>query len=664
MLRKKLQIFLMFCLLFCLCHCSSDDPAIETEKPDNKEEPGDGAVFELKPSDIQDYYKIYKPNEFKNINWLREDSKWSFVRSKQSEHFIVFWEKGFTENPNSTSLPEVLRVDIDDLLAKAESFFRINVEKLKFAELGNSLSNLDKYKMQIYLHYREDWMAYGSGYDDVIGAIWVSPPTCKPVGSTIAHEIGHSFQYQVYADLLAAGKTLNDYSRGFRYGYGGNGGNGFWEQTAQWQSFQSYPREVFGSDNFNVYTKNYHRNLFHEWQRYASYFIHYYWANKHGNDFIGKLWRESLMPEDPAETYMRLNKLTVDQFNDEIFEAVSRFVTWDIDEIRSNGESYIGKHSYLLYSLTDGSYQVAYSKCPGTTGYNVIPLNVPEAGTVIAINFNGIRPGSPLTTGDPGLALKGDQTIKVTSYNKSDISIAGWRYGFVALLNNGKRVYGEMNSEPNAKVEFIVPENCNKIWFVVLGAPSVYNSHAWDENESNDDQWPYKIIFEGTDILGNITIDPNASPKDITLTYNLSIPADANTYSGIEINMIENRDIYEIAQAFVMQPAEMVGIMLDPKQHPQENKIAFASIESDGRHNYDTTANGYGFWFNKSGDVVGWGSESFIFSEFTHSDFTFFIGQYPNKCKKGDKFTIKEALIYTKNDKQYKAIFQFNITIT
>src|SRR5690554_4122078 len=162
----------------------------------------------------------------------------------------------------------------------------------------------------------------------------------------------------------------------------------------------------------------------------------------------------------------------------------------------------------------------------------MLPLNVPEAGTVIAINFNGIRPGSPLTTGDPGLALKGDQTIKVTSYNKSDISIAGWRYGFVALLNNGKRVYGEMNSEPNAKVEFIVPENCNKIWFVVLGAPSVYNSHAWDENESNDDQWLYKIIFEGTDILGNITIDPNASPKDITLTYNLSIPADANTYSG------------------------------------------------------------------------------------------------------------------------------------
>ena len=36
--------------------------------------------------------------------------------------------------------------------------------------------------------------------DDKIGALWVNPSTCKPVGSTIGHEIGHSFQYQVSAD--------------------------------------------------------------------------------------------------------------------------------------------------------------------------------------------------------------------------------------------------------------------------------------------------------------------------------------------------------------------------------------------------------------------------------------------------------------------------------
>ena len=154
------------------------------------------------------------------------DSKWSFVRSKQSEHFFVFWEEGFGDDPNSTDVEAALRIDVDDLLEKAEEFFSININTLKFADLGTSTSNLDKYKMQIYLHYTTEWMAYGSGYNDVIGALWVNPSTCKPVGSTIAHEIGHSFQYQVYADLLAYGGIENDFTRGFRYGFGGNGGNG------------------------------------------------------------------------------------------------------------------------------------------------------------------------------------------------------------------------------------------------------------------------------------------------------------------------------------------------------------------------------------------------------------------------------------------------------
>lgn len=56
--------------------------------------------------------------------------------------------------------------------------------------------------MEIYLLYQSEWLATGSGYDNVIGALWVNPSTCQPVGSTIAHEIGHSFQYMVFCDYL------------------------------------------------------------------------------------------------------------------------------------------------------------------------------------------------------------------------------------------------------------------------------------------------------------------------------------------------------------------------------------------------------------------------------------------------------------------------------
>ena len=619
----------------------------------------------LKSTDIPDYAKYYKPKDFMDMNMLRSDSKWSFVRSRQSTHFIVFWEAAFGKDPNAVGVSDAMRVDVDDLLKKAEEFYTINVTKLKFAEVGNGKSNLDTYKMEIYLLYQSEWLATGSGYDDVVGALWVNPGTCKPVGSVIAHEIGHCFQYQVYADLVASGASANDFTRGFRYGFGGNGGNGFWEQTAQWQSYQSYPLEAFQSYNFGVYTENYHRHICHEFQRYASYFIHYYWADKHGIDFIGKLWREAKSPEDPIQAYMRMNSLTVDQVNAELYDAVCKFVTWDLDAIRATGSNYIGKLTYKFYQLPDGSYQVAYSRCPGTTGYNVIPLNVPAAGTVVTTQFTGMNAGSPLAPGDPGQYSDEGKTLTATTYNNSSQIRAGWRYGYVALLSNGQRVYGEMNMNSSSNVTYTVPTGCTKLWFVVLGAPSTYTANAWDEKESNDDQWPYTVKFTNTDLLGNITMNPTDTPKDITLTYPVSFAADATSYSGTTVNMNTNGDISKIAQAFVMQPSAISASLLNAKATPLEGKIAYAAVESNGSLNYNTTGNGYGFWYDSPGNVTVWGkdNDSKIFSEFSSGNFEFTIGQYPGKCKAGDTFTIKDAFVYTKSGKQYQITFVFHVTI-
>lgn len=658
-------LILFFASTFALSFSGCDEP--EVIVPDDKDtltvDPDTSDVIVLKPEDVPDYDKFFKPAEFKNMDFLRSDSKWSFVRSKQSEHFIVLWEAGFGSNPNDTSVPEALKVDIDDLLKKAEAFFDLNVNKLKFADL--SKSNLSKYKMQIYLFYTTDWMAFGGGIDNVIGGLWINPSTCKPVGSVIAHEIGHSFQYQVYADLLAAGETPNDFSRGFRYGFGGNGGNGYWEQTAQWQSYQSYPYEAFQSYNFNVYTDNYNRHICHEWQRYASYFINYYWASKHGIDAIGNIWREAKSPEDPIQAYMRIHNLNMDQMNEELYEAATRFASWDLDNIREIGKDYIGKHSFKFYGLTDGSYQVAYSKCPGTTGYNVIPLNVPEAGTEVTVTFTALTPGSALAPGDPGQYSDEGTTKTTTKYNNSSLTRAGWRYGYVALLENGQRIYGDMNRKTSSDVKFTIPQNCVRLWFVVTGAPSSYEAHAWDEKESNDDQWPYKLKFTNTDLLGNIVINPNDTPKDLTLTYNISFAADANGYTGTTVNLNNNGDISKLSQALVMQPSTITGSMLNAKATPQDGKIAFAAIEPTGTLNFNTTANGHGFWFSSTGAVIAWGSanDSRIFAEFNVNNMEFNIGQYPGKSKAGDKYTIKEAMVYTKNGTQYLMTFVFNITI-
>lgn len=34
-----------------------------------------------------------------------------------------------------------------------------------------------------------------------------------------------------------------------------------------------------------------------------------------------------------------------------------------------------------------------------------------------------------------------------------------------------------------------------------MGAPEQYISHAWNEDETDDAQCPYKVKFEGTDLL-------------------------------------------------------------------------------------------------------------------------------------------------------------------
>ncbi|SFB79164.1 protein of unknown function [Parapedobacter composti] len=570
---------------------------------------------------------VYIPKEFAQMDLNSSLSTWSYARSRQSEHFIVFWGFGYgSHDPNSPDVPQAYRVDIDDLLDKAEEFYELNINTLKFAERGIGQSNLDRYKMMIFLHYTTEWMAYGGGYDDVIGALWISPSTAQPVGATIAHEIGHSFQYQVRCDLGAA--------HGFRYGFGGNGGNGFWEQTAQWQAHQSYPGENFGSHHFSVYAENYHRHQIHEWYRYANYFIHHYWADKHGLDIIGRIWREAIQPEDPIQAYKRITGITDAQLNDEIYDMATKFATWDIGALRDLGANHIGALTYKFTMLADGTLRVAYDRTPGTTGYNVIPLEVPDAGTEVSIAFTGL--------------------INKAGYNPIAVpSRAGWRYGYVALLGNGNRVYGDMQSGTSGTATFTVPPGTERLFFVVTGAPASYAPHAWDDDESNDEQWPYEIKVTNTNVIGYLTFDDDDEPEDITFTYNISFPYDAQNYSGTTVSV----DQGQLGSAFVFQPSDIAARL-------SSGTVSFYAVEPTGTLNGTTTANGYGHWFGASGNVVPWGADARIFSEFNASNLVFTIGQYPGQTTAGATYTIRQALVYEyEPGRTVQATFVFNVNI-
>ena len=373
------------------------------------------ASLVLTAADVEDLDRYYQPKEF-TFDMMNSSSKWSFCRSKQSEHFIVFWDikygeyglygdrMGVENTSPSTCKTASMRVDIDDLLEKAEQFFDTNINKLKMAELGVGKSYLDDYKMEIYILYQSEWLATGSGYDNVIGALWVNPATCKPVGSTIAHEIGHSFQYQTYCDKVYQGEPDN-LQYGFRYGFGpkGEGGCAYWEQCAQWQSFQDYPEQQFGHD-LNVFKTQYNRHYHHEWMRYASYWLQSYWVEKRGVEAYGEIWRQSVLPEDAIKTYTKLyNDGDWSKTADELYDYAARMATFDIDGVREYAGSNVTANHFktTLFKQADGYYQVSYGSCPSTTGFNIVPLNLPdEEGAVVTASFKGLQVGSALPEGD------------------------------------------------------------------------------------------------------------------------------------------------------------------------------------------------------------------------------------------------------------------------
>lgn len=630
----------------------------------------EGETSIIDPATIPDYDKFFANSEH-GPGILYKGSQFSFARYKSSEHFFVFWDIKFSDDPNGAGVPANMRVDIDDLLAKAEKFFDTNINKLQMATLGQGKSVLDNYKMQIYLFYQEEWLATGSGYDDMIGALWVNPSTCQPVGSTIAHEIGHSFQYQTYADRVQTQGVPNDYKSGFRYGFvgpdgSGNGGCGYWEQCAQWQAHQDYPEEQFDYANFPVWLANSHRHFHHEFMRYASYWLQSYWVEKHGVEAYGRIWRESYAPEDAIMTYTRLyNGNDYNKTREELIDYAMRMATYDITGAREYASGSQNRYDPHFVKNANGEYQIAYDNCPGATGFNVIPLTVPANGGEVKVNFRGLGYGEPLVEGDMSSIEDGDGNAigKPTAYNAvGGAENMGWRYGFVALKGE-TRTYGSVGKDANGTLSFNVPAGADCLFLVVQGSPEVYMSHGWDEDETNDPQFPYAITVEGTE-LANYQEPVVASYEEDNgvLVGTLSMlvnAADEDWIAG-------SYDIAEkaVCDFFGLDAAAVASAIVQPivgeRQVAQEGKIVVFNEEADGTLSDMPTAN-VGYWLDKQGNAVSWGNNHAVYYEINGSVLT--LGKLGNEAgAAGETITMRPVFVYTVGGeaKTFKFVINYN----
>lgn len=413
------------------------------------------------------------------------NTQFCYDRSTETDNWVIFWEKGFGSDPSTAS--GSYKVNMASLKAAAEKSFAYYVDTMKMVIRGSSLT--DKHKQMVFLLYQTDWAAYGSGQDEKVGVLHVNPAAAN-VPSVVAHEVGHCFQYLTGADVPGAG---------WRWGFGPNGagGNGFWEQIAQWMAFSVYPEQKF-RDNFAEYIANNHLHMLHETPRYANHFIGDYWTWKRGIDFMGKLWRGTRKYEDPVDTYKRLNALTQEQFNDEIFEQAARLTTWDLPTIKALGANSLDRRAQVKMTRNaDGSWIVDPAVTIENYGFNSIKLNAPATATTVSVSFQGKAGAS--------------------GYRSQNLAKGGWRYGFVALLKDGARVYGDMavakyadGANPQGTASLAVPADCSKLWLVVSGAPQEHWHHPWDDTASNDEQWPYQVSFANTNLLGQTNPPPSS----------------------------------------------------------------------------------------------------------------------------------------------------------
>ncbi len=400
-----------------------------------------------------------------NNNYLSDTSEFSFSRMAESKNIVAFWSKEFGKDP-MLNPNEQKRFNVYNALEELERFYDYYVNQLKLVIKGKSQT--DQYKMILYVIGGSGATAFGGGAENKIGMLWTPAARMNkaPYGA-LAHELGHSFQFMIRAD-------------------NGRGPRGaISEMSAQYMLWQVYP-EWMTFENYHLkdFMKKTHYAFLHPTNMYHSPYVFEYWSNKHGIEFFGNLSRATLDSEDPVTTYKRITNISQEQFNDEMFDASSRFITWDMKRIDAVARPYANQHFTDLKNAKEKDwYIVPAANCPQNYGYNGIQLKVPKAGSTVTLNFTGIA------------GAEGYQSVNVDK--------AGWRYGFVAYQKNGNRVYSSVGKTVTGALKFKVPNDTEYLWLVVMGAPTEHwpvtmGRQRTDADAKKEEQWPYQFKLTGS----------------------------------------------------------------------------------------------------------------------------------------------------------------------
>lgn len=436
--------------------------------------------------------QIYIPKELRSNNFESDTARWSYQRMALTPNFAIFWERGFGHDlSNPPSLEgKPMAIDLQNLEEKLERFYQFYRDTLHFIGAG---SVADKYRMMVMLNYSLEGTAYGGDYDEFIGAFWVAPNRLQDRSlNCVAHELGHSFQMQVHCDKKAqvgraSGATdqfidnqddEDDQNRWF--------GGGFFEMTSQWMLWHVNPNwvrdELF---HWQAYQRQPQKEFLHWENIYHTPYALEWWSQQHGLDIIGDIFKTAQNPEDPADAYMRLTKLNLSRFYDDLFEAHRHTIFLDFKHARTETRPFIGHWP-----------QLTEAGAPEAGGFDARLMPTPVRGERIDVDFNGL----------------------------STATEAGWRYGFVALMADGSCAYTPIHNKVRARETFTAPKNqdVSELYFVVMAAPTERQPRGHHEAPAT---YAYDINVTAsqhfTSPNGRLTADIKLKDNQVSYSLNL-----------------------------------------------------------------------------------------------------------------------------------------------
>lgn len=427
--------------------------------------------------------ELYRPIEFSGEDWRVDTFAYCYDRMACTENMAIFWEKGFGKDlANPPQLEgNSMSVDLENLKTRLEQFYKYYRDELKFVNEG-SLS--ERYRMMVMIQYSLEGTAYGGTYDNTVGAFWAAPNRLQDKNlNAVAHELGHSFQLQMQADGSACWK--------------GGAGGGFFEMTSQWMLWQVNPdwikEEQYHWDAFKQAT---HKAFLHADNIYRSPYVLEYWSEKNGKEFIAEMYRQSYENEDPVQTYQRMKGYAAGEnykFVDELFDCYCRLPNLDFKRAYAETRLYANTFESFKPYMTDageGWYQVKPKRCPENYGFNVIPLSVPQAGTMVTAEFKGLQGVDVAPSGCPG-------------YENAWNYVPYYRYGFVGVTDDGETFMGESGTTDYYNQTSMVfcrlpaDKQLKHLYLVVTAGPK--DGH-WTLTQLPMAQWPYKVKLSETSI--------------------------------------------------------------------------------------------------------------------------------------------------------------------